>query len=110
MWITWAPWEGITRRLGFEAARHASKTRRLIRHDYGLSLYLGEKVIRQHSPLSQLLAPAFPPSMKRRSTYIHARERDILFEGIHYTQVMIDMPYPTFAATYLLVETSGVTP
>ena len=100
--MEWSPWAFFTSRPGFAAAR------RLLRHEYGHVFYLGERVIRQHSPLSRLSTPAFPPSTMRRPNATPPQERITLVEGIKYHSFLLDMPYDVFAATYLLGDASGI--
>jgi len=106
--VDWSPWASFMGRHGFAAARRFSQARRLLRHEYGFVFYLGERVIRQHSPLNQLCTPAFPPSTMRRPNATPPQERIALVEGIPYHSFLLDMPYDVFAATYLLGDAPGI--
>ena len=82
--VEWSPWASFTGRPGFTAAHRFSQARRLLRHEYGHVFYLGERVIRQHSPLSQLSTTTFPLSTMRRSNATPPQERVALVEGVLY--------------------------
>lgn len=68
---------------------------------------MGERVIRKHSPLNQLLALAFPPSTMCRLAATPVNDREALEERIRYHFFMTDKPYQVLATTYLLGETPG---
>ena len=106
--VEWSPWASFDSRPGFDAARRISQVRRLLRHEYSYVFYIGEKVIRQYSPHSQLSAPTFPPSTMRRPNATPSRDRDALVEGIRYHFFLLDTPYDVFAAAYLLGEAPGI--
>lgn len=108
--VDWAIWVTLGGHPGFEFTRLVFQTRRLIRHEYGLVFYLGEGVIRQHSPYAELLTSAFPSTTMPRTGDTSEVDRVALRVGVHYSHFVAAIRYPKFAAAYLLVEAPGDTP
>ena len=97
-------------RPGFDAAQLMSQTRQLVRHEYGFLFYLRGRVIRQHSLGAQLAATGFPLVTMWRLTDTPEVDQPSLLMEVHYSHFLMDMPYPKFMATYMLVKEPGATP
>ena len=91
--VTWAPWTELNGLLGFEVARLVSQTRRLLKHEYDFAFYLGERLIRQHSPGVPLVTPSFHLVTMCRPNDIPVDDRQTLIRWIHYMSFILNMPY-----------------
>lgn len=59
--VEWGPWGDISPYYGYARALIASRTWQLIRDEYGTLFYLGERVVRQHTPNIWPRVPSQPP-------------------------------------------------
>ena len=106
--VEWAPWADIEGFHGFGRALTMSRTRCLIRDEYGTLFYLGERVIRQHTPRLWPRVPAFPPLLMRRTAEIDPGMAQVLLEGLDFQNFIQVGDYVAFADRYLQREPKGV--
>ena len=78
-----------------------SRTRCLIRDEYGALFYLGERVVRQHTPSLWPRVPVFPPLLMRRTAEIDPGMVQALLEGLDFQTFVRVGDYAAFAALYL---------
>lgn len=62
-------------------------------HEYSFLFYLGERVIRQHSPGAELFSLVFPPTTIERPADTPEVDRIVLRMRVHYNHFLMDMPY-----------------
>jgi len=103
------PWPTfVTERLGYAEALAATRTRRLFSHEYGMIFYLGERVMRQHSPELPIRIPAWPPVWMRQVSSLPIVEVPALIDGIPFEGLVREGDYAVFADRYLMREQKGV--
>ena len=82
--VEWAPWAGCEVLHGYGRALTKSRTRCLIRDEYGALFYLGERVVHQHTPTIWPRVPCFPPLLMRRTTEIDPITVQALLDGLDF--------------------------
>ena len=80
----------------------------MIRDEYGALFYLGERVVRQHTPSIWPRVPAFPPLLMRRTAEIDPVSIQTFLGGLDFQTFVEEGDYIAFATRYLMRDPKGV--
>ena len=94
--------------MGYDPYLAATRTRRLFSHEYGMIFYLGERVMRQHSPDMPIRIPAWPPIWMRQVSNMPLVDVPALIDGIPFEGLVHEGDYVAFVDRYLMREQKGV--
>ena len=101
--MNWRPWVGVEHSWIGSLSLRCARQRRLFFDEYGPVLYMGERVVRQHSwDFGELRSPVHPHIDTRFAASMGEGEKEILTGGLDYTDFLIPMgDYDDFVRTRL---------
>ena len=73
-----------------------------------MGFYLGERVMRQHSPELPIRIPTWPPVWMRQVSNLPMVEMPALIDGVPFEGLVREGDYAAFADQYLMREQKGV--
>ena len=101
--MTWRPWVGVEHFWVNSLSLICSRQRRLFYDEYGPVLYMGERVVRQHSwDFGELRPPVHPHVDTRFAASMGEGDREILIGGLDFRDFLIPTgDYEEFVRTRL---------
>lgn len=107
--MNWNSWPAfVTQQLGYADVLAVTQLKWLYVHEYGMVFYLGEWVMRQHSPDMPLRIFAWPLVAMRHASSLSMDDAAMYIDGIPFTELLREGDYMEFIDRYLVMEMRGV--